>query len=103
MQAGSKHEVDIALEKAPNRPRRRRSSSYSRVLTHLPAGQAWPTSGCTALHASITLDYSDESLCTTSGGEWSRQTLLEPEVWCIFDNTAEHHALGNALTLAKME
>jgi hypothetical protein len=25
------------------------------------------------------------------------------QVWCIFDNTAEHHALGNALTLARRE
>ena len=66
----------------------------------LPA--AWPDLAYFRLHGSPRIYFSDYEADALGGIE---QRLREfaassAEVWCIFDNTAASHALGNALAVA---
>ena len=69
----------------------------------MPGG--WPKLAYFRMHGSPRIYYSDYEL------EALRNLKLEiessrgtgAEVWCIFDNTARNHALGNALAVAAME
>jgi uncharacterized protein YecE (DUF72 family) len=95
------HEVDIALR----RLRITRVAADPALFTGSDEPAGWTGLAYFRMHGSPRVyyaDYSDESLRNL------RQRTVEAnaagaQVWCIFDNTAQHHALGNALTLAKME
>ena len=94
-------EVDIALRKL----RVARVAADPALFPGSGAPAGWTGLAYFRMHGSPRVyyaDYSDQSLCTL------RRRLVEAnaagaQVWCIFDNTAEHHALGNALTLARRE
>jgi uncharacterized protein YecE (DUF72 family) len=95
------HEVDIALRKL----RIARVAADPALFPGSGAPDGWTGLAYFRMHGSPRVyyaDYSDESLRNL------RRRMVEAntagaQVWCIFDNTAEHHALGNALTLAKRE
>ena len=66
----------------------------------LPAG--WPGLAYFRLHGSPRIYFSDYEAAALAGFERRLREfdIAGAEVWCIFDNTAASHALGNALAMA---
>jgi uncharacterized protein YecE (DUF72 family) len=66
----------------------------------VPAG--WPGLAYFRLHGSPRVYFSDYEAETLAGieGQLHEFAAAGAEVWCIFDNTAASHALGNALAVA---
>ena len=66
----------------------------------LPAG--WPGLAYFRLHGSPRIYFSDYEAAALAGFERQLHEFAAAgaEVWCIFDNTAASHALGNALAVA---
>ena len=89
-------EADALLQASPWRASRRPAAAGGR---RAPAG--WPGLAYFRLHGSPRIYCSDYEAAALAGFERQLHEFAAAgaEVWCIFDNTAASHALGNALAV----